>query len=373
MPRTWLLAFLFTLSVSAVALGPAVVAIDPTDKSIAMGRYAEVAAIPEGDSERLFGGVAGLLLKMEEQDLPEAVSTLLDHGNLQWRENERDMLVLQSESRLSLVRLRFQYRGDRTERFVLDLTGVHGIGWELTGGGSSHLDDFSLTLAGRPMVDINALIPMTLVPDQHYDLNIIAYTVQPAGVAQLNLSTGQAYYAKRIRDYLIDGLFHGVAAALALVTLFLSIFLRRLSFLYFSLFIMASSAVMFTSAGLAAVIWPHLLLSQLMPATYLAVGLVGLFGTLFSMKLLDINAREPWMARIWFAVAIGYGVSTPVIVYLTRWGGIDYSGFLGAMTIAAVIGISAQLVYAATGINSGAKASCQDSGYSPLRHTRSCC
>lgn len=340
------------LSMSATSASP--VEIRASDDKVSLGPNALVASIPITDAERYFGGARGLLLERERAALETGLSALLQSADaFSWQENTRNMVTLDSQSRLSLIQLDLIYMGSEPHRFIVDMTGVHGLAWRLedmAGVTTSHLDDFTTPLGGRPIVDVNALVPLNLLPGVSYKLTILTYTVQPEALVRLELRDAEAYRAKRTADYLIDGAYFGLVANLTLASLFLFAFLRQSLYLYFTLFLVASGGVLFVASGLAAVVWPTLRLDQLLPSTYFFVGMVGLFGTLFSRRLLEIPSRDRPLDRIWIGVAFAYGLSTPIIVFLTRDGGIDHSGFQAALSIAAVVGLAAQLVYVYTAV-----------------------
>jgi signal transduction histidine kinase len=313
-----------------------------------LGKYTYIADIPIAHLEEWFASPENYSRDVFKDSLDsESISGFLDSPRLElhWQKNAGDKLLLNSPSRLSWLAVEIAHTGSEEKDFLLEMVGVQGMSWhyrDQQGNLVSYFDDFSKPQASRLIFDAKPIIPLRLKPNHNYRLLIAAYTLSDQKFADFNLWNPEEFRAQRVRQYLVDGTYFGLVIALMVYNLFLFFALKQYTYLFFSLFLAASGATIYVGSGLSTVFGIQNLIPSSLPLAYLCLGLVGLFGALFSMSLLNIRNSNRTLYFLWLAVIALNILTTPILVYIARAGGFSTDDIEITLFISMVVVIVAQ-------------------------------
>lgn len=351
--------YLTLLLIGIIALGVTTRASGQTNLSQQterqpLGQQAYIAPLPVAFRDAWFDSPAETLQGLIEdfpsdlvlEDLPGA-----GVAGLQWHRNTTDKLLLNADSRFSWIVVDITLNGTAPAQFMLDMTGIDGIGWYYLnhiGEVVSHWDNFELPLGGRPVFDTNAVLPLNLVPDFRYRIHIAALTVADGRYASFSAWGADQFREQRLQQTLIDGAYFGLAIALFVYNLWLFAALRRTTHLYFCLFILASAGMIYVGSGISLVAGLKNTFPLSLPLVYFFQGLIGITAAVFSMKLLNITNRRSLLYRMWMGVIVVNVVMTPTIMFMARSGGFSPTSVSITFTILTLVWVLSQVVYVYT-------------------------
>jgi FtsH-binding integral membrane protein len=101
-----------------------------------------------------------------------------------------------------------------------------------------------------------------------------------------------------------------------LYNLFLFFASRQYTYLFFSLFLAASGVLIYVGSGVSTIL--GLLVPSSLPLAYLCLGMVLVFGALFSISLLNIKSTNKTLSNTWFTVLLLNVAATSIIVYIAE-------------------------------------------------------
>lgn len=349
--------FLLILGLACCSWLPAVaraVEVAQLDGRLPLGRHAYVLQLSDADLDAWLQD-PGAILAARTASLPDTQNLdsllLRNPAGAGWQRNRSDKLQLQSPGRLSWVVLDLKYSGRQTLDAVLELTGIDGLSWQYldpAGKVVSHADDFSKPRAGRPYFDAKAVLPLQLQPGQQLRLHIAAFSLTSPRFAALNLWDAEAFRSQRLIQHLFDGAYFGLVFALLLYCLFLFVALRQYTYLFFAAFVAASAGMIYVGSGISLVVGLQHPLPAALPATWLFQGLVGMFGSLFSIALLNIRRTNRALFILWLAVAGINLLGTPWLLLATHAGGFSATDISSSVNLVTAAWIFNQLVNLAT-------------------------
>jgi hypothetical protein len=122
--------------------------------------------------------------------------------------------------------------------------------------------------------------------------------------------------AQGVEQHFIDGMYFGLVIALVLYNLFLFFASRQYTYLFFSLFLAASGVLIYVGSGVSTIL--GLLVPSSLPLAYLCLGMVLVFGALFSISLLNIKSTNKTLSNTWFTVLLLNVAATSIIVYIAE-------------------------------------------------------
>jgi signal transduction histidine kinase len=280
------------------------------------------------------------------ENLPQS-----DVAGLQWHANSTDKLLLNAPSRFSWVVVDVTYRGSSAAPFLLDMTGIDGVGWYYInhlGEADTHWDNFDLPQGGRPVFDTKAVLPLNLVPGHRYRIHLAALTVTDGKYASFNVWSADRFREQRLRQTLIDGAYFGLAIALFVYNLWLFAALRRITHLYFCLFVLSSAGMIYIGSGISLLFGLKNPFPLSLPLAYMFQGLIGISAAVFSMNLLNITNRHSLLYRMWIAV-IGLNlITTPTIMFMARDGGFSPTSISMTFDILTWVWLISQVAYVYT-------------------------
>ncbi|MDA1301962.1 MAG: ATP-binding protein [Proteobacteria bacterium] len=270
-----------------------------------IGTSVHAAEVPVEHLQKIMGETSLSYLSIIDREFGQAAefepSVALD-----WRRNHEPRLKISAQSQLTTVVMDFENASTQSE-FLLEIDGAQAVAWFLRddrGLLSHHVDQFDKPRAARPLFDPNPVIPLRLDTSGPYRLYIYAYLVTSEGVLSLDLWNAESFRAQRSHRYLVDGVYYGLILAITISSVLLSLFLREVTYLLFAMFVSSSAAVIYIGSGLSTVFGLSDRLPLAFPLFFGAVALVGFFGGLLSIKLLDmwVTNRKLWYAYVGMAI-----------------------------------------------------------------------
>ncbi|WP_281131867.1 sensor histidine kinase [Pseudohongiella sp. SYSU M77423] len=349
-PAVWLAGFVLSLCFVCAGVQAQTTVRSDTERLL-LGQQALTSHLSEEFLDRWLQAPADTFAELLSQFPSDIALQSIADSNVaaqDWSFNSSDKLLLDAPSRLNWIVVDLIYRGTQAEQFMLDMTGMDGVGWVYVnhiGETISHWDDFSAPQGGRPVFDTKAVMPLNLVPNHPYRLHIVAMTVTEAKYATFTLWDDDGFRAVRLQQTLLDGAYFGLVIALILYNLLLYIALRRNMHLYFCLFIFASAGMIYIGSGLSLIVGLQNPFPLSLPLAYLFQGLIGITAAIFSMSLLNISDRHSRLYRMWIAVLAINICVTPLIMYLARDGGYSTDGIGITFSILTGVWLISQLVY----------------------------
>lgn len=341
-------------ALSAIVRATAQSDIVPQTERQPIGQQAFIAPLPEAVRDAWFQSpehTFKALITELPTDMPLASLPQSDVAGLQWHANTTDKLLLNAPSRFSWVVVDVNYSGTSAAQFMLDLTGIDGVGWYYInhlGEAVSHWDDFNQSQGGRPVFDTKAVMPLNLVPGHQYRIHLAALTVTDGKYASFNIWSPDRFREQRMLQTLLDGAYFGLALALFVYNLWLFAALRRITHLYFCLFVLSSAGMIYIGSGLSLLFGLKNPFPLSLPLAYLFQGLIGISAAVFSMNLLNITNRRSLLYRLWIAV-IGINLLvTPTIMFMARDGGFSSHSVSATFDILTLVWVISQIAYVYT-------------------------
>ena len=265
-----------------------------------------------------------------------------------WRVSRSARLSLDAASRLNWILVDFDNAAGMSRDLLLELDGVQGHAWYLQndlGEVTSFADDFSATIANRQLIDHRPVIPLSFEPERRYRLVIAAFVVTDASFSSFILWDPETFRIERIKTRMLNGMYYGLVAALVIYNLALGAFLRKVTHLYFALFLLGSAGTIYIGSGESLVVGLMNPLYQSVSIGYFFYGMVGLFGSLFGMALLRIEQINLALYRFWRGVAGLHIAVTPLAMYLGQGGGLGLSQISLSLNLVIVVALVTQAVY----------------------------
>ncbi|MFK7863232.1 MAG: ATP-binding protein [Pseudohongiellaceae bacterium] len=219
-----------------------------------------------------------------------------------WQQNRGSEVLVESDSGSSWLYLELTNSQSMNKEYLLAIEKSQASSWAILDSKNNiqlNLASLEKPLLGRIVFDKAYVIPLILPPNETKRIVITNYALTPSNSVNLNLWEPESFREARTKGYLTQGAYFGFLLFFFLFCLLFSILQKQIVYLYAAAFQLSIGCLIALSTGLAEIIvFPNN--AGVVLSVYIAViQLAGVFSSLFSLKILDINSVNPRLYRFW--------------------------------------------------------------------------